>query len=482
MKPVKNHESILVSDIEILSCESFCKECIALCQGGARVVELFALDRAKNKDDQLVFVVLADDLNHQFLIGSTYMNKAGYPSLTQEIPAFSLFERELFETTGIIPIGHPWLKPARKIKADYPFLDTDSDQLHRVGVGPVHAGIIEPGYFRFLCLGEKVLHLEIALGFQHRGLEALIQKSSMSKGILLAETIAGDTAVGHSLTYAMAMEALAGCVGQSQILRGVGLELERIAMHIGDLSGICTDIAFTSGAAEFQALRTKIINTTQAICGNRFGKSLIQFTSMPMTIQISDLIKGLIPETRIKLKAYQDALFNATSVLSRLERTGTIPNHIAQKLGLSGFLARSSGLSVDTRLSHPFGIYQQCSIQSHIVKSGDVSSRVMLRFLEVFASLDYLEILINQNLDSNNCNDDKSLMPNRFVISAVEGWRGEIIHIAITDETGHLMRYKIKDPSFHNWDGLAYALRNEEISDFPLCNKSCNLSYCGYDL
>jgi len=437
---------------------------------------------------------------------------------------FHLFEREIHENHGIRFKGHPWLKPVRysfdrynrlEMMKDYPFFSIDGGEIHEVGVGPVHAGVIEPGHFRFICHGENVIHLEIQLGYQHRGVERLfLEKSGILQQAILAESIAGDTAVGHAIAYASLVESLASLrVSASlQMERTVALELERIAFHIGDTAAICSDIAYQFGQVVNEALRTVVINTTQSWCGNRFGKGLIRpgGARYPLTPEIKTLILKNLTEVESMYLSITEQIFSMSSVLSRFEGIGKVTEYQAATIGAVGMAARSSNLHRDIRWSHPFAAFQVKPYHPVVLASGDVWSRVMLRKLEVVKSLaiirellddfpmaDSQEPLENSVFSQGNRQTSPSVppvarneqpvynptfAPASLAISMVEGWRGEICHAAVTDESGKLAHYKIKDPSFHNWMALALAVRNQEISDFPLCNKSFNLSYCGNDL
>jgi Ni,Fe-hydrogenase III large subunit len=423
-------------------------------------------------------------------------------SLTRKHFQFHLFEREIHENTGIDFEGHPWLKPVRysfdradkgHVMNNYPFYSIIGEELHEVGVGPIHAGIIEPGYFRFICNGEKVLHLEIQLGYQHRGLERLmVSKKSILQKSILAESIAGDTVIGHSICHAGLMETMAGIhvPDQLQLERMIALEMERIAVHIGDTAALCTDIAYQFGQVVNEALRTIVINSMQLWCGNRFGKGLIRpggshYPLYPETIKkILDNLK----ETEERYLQMTARLFSMPSVLSRFEAIGKVTTAQVSMIGAVGMAARSSGLKRDIRWSHPFGGGKGHPYNPVILHICDVLSRVILRKMEVEKSIDIIRQLIGliQNHQGTvpvmKPDYNVSLDPDTFAISLVEGWRGEICHTAITDENGNHIHYKIKDPSFHNWMALALAVRGQEISDFPLCNKSYNLSYCGHDL
>ncbi len=452
--------------------------------------------------------VLADDATGKFLITSHQQPATGVSleSLTPEIPALHLFEREIHENFGVNFEHHPWLKPVRfaanrnhrgKTMDDYPFYRIDSQELHEVGVGPIHAGVIEPGHFRFICNGEKVLHLEIQLGYQHRGVEKLFLEAG--SGLLrsvLAESIAGDTATGHGVAHAQLMESLTGITIDETLQkeRAIALEMERIAVHIGDTAAICTDVAYQFGQVVNEALRTTIINTTQLWCGNRFGKGLIRpgGTHYPLTPPVLESLIKTLNDTGMRYHESTENIFTAPSLLIRFDGIGTVTKKQALRIGAVGMAARMTGLARDIRTTHPTGYYREVPYEPVVLDTGDVLARTMLRNLEAGKSIamviDWATGLLNQNTTAGKSPSkgilagNPSMEPLSFAISAVEGWRGEIAHAAITGPSGELVHYKIKDPSFHNWMALALAVRNQEISDFPVCNKSFNLSYCGHDL
>jgi Ni,Fe-hydrogenase III large subunit/NADH:ubiquinone oxidoreductase subunit C len=445
---------------------------------------------------------IANDEAKSILLFSHEHEKASHislPSLTRIHFPFHLFEREIHENFGIEFPDHPWLKPIRypanrhdkgKIMDSYPFYSMEGEELHEVGVGPVHAGVIEPGHFRFICNGEKVLHLEIQLGYQHRGVESLFVKNESSlKNSLLAECIAGDTAIGHSVCHAGVMEALAGLPvsGTLALERTIALEMERIAVHIGDTAALCTDVAYQFGQVVNEALRTIVINTMQGWCGNRFGKGLVRSggTRYPLTPATAAVIRKNLQEIRLRYGQITGHIFSMSSVLGRFEATGRVTAKQASLIGAVGMAARSSGLKRDIRWSHPSLAYSSLNFEPVVISRGDVWARAMMRKSEVEQSIDLvfhmLDLLEGKNDHTLPVYNDEA-EPDAFSISVTEGWRGEICHTAITGENGKIMHYKVKDPSLHNWMALALAVRGQEISDFPLCNKSFNLSYCGNDL
>lgn len=464
-----------------------------------RCVSYFAVPE---KDKFRFICILADDTTHNLVVLSHKLDRkaANLRSLAAELNQLHIFEREIHENYGIGFEGHPFLKPVRyaydradrsKIMDNYPFYQISGEELHEVGVGPVHAGIIEPGHFRFICNGEKVLHLEIHLGYQHRGIEKLFAagKPGLHRSIL-SENIAGDTAIGHSLAYVQCIESLAGVetADALQVERCIALELERIAVHMGDMAALCADVAYQFGQVVCEALRTTIINTTQAWCGNRFGKGLVRpaGSHYPLGTELAGQILNVLADSGRRFSEMTEALFTTPSVLSRFDGTGPVTRLQAVRIGAVGMAARSSGLSRDTRSTQPFQYYRQLQVTPSVLDTGDVLARAMLRKLEVQQSIGIIHSLIEvwQLLEKVPKPPvyDLKLRSGCLAVSITEGWRGEICHVALTNEQGRIFHYKVKDPSIHNWMALALAVRNQEISDFPVCNKSFNLSYCGFDL
>lgn len=441
---------------------------------------------------------IANDRDSTIRISSSAIEaKSTLASFTKHHLAFEKFEREIHENFGIGYIDHPWLKPLRfpTIRADknrtietYPFFKIESEELHEVGVGPIHAGIIEPGHFRFICNGEQILHLEIQHGYQHRGIEPLfLEKKKLLQLTTLAESIAGDTVSGHTTAFVNVWESLCNYKTDDDLhfTRTLALELERIAIHTGDLSGMCADVAYQLGSSVFGRLRTPVINYFQIWCGNRLTKGLIRAgkNHFPFTNELGETLENLFDIYEPDLDDMCEETFTLPSVLSRFEKTGTLTTEQSKTIGTVGMTARSSGMERDIRKSHPHNLYHSFGHQPVIKQHGDVYSRAQLRKEEIKQSIGYIRKMI-ENIPPENKNRKplSQPSPNSFSISLVEGWRGEICHCGVTDEKGELMHYKIKDPSFHNWQALALSVRNNEISDFPICNKSFNLSYCGQDL
>lgn len=494
----ENSFAVAISSVPNVSPDEFKNTCVALCSSGIRLAGMCTLPQANttNTKGHDIVAVLADDKMGKIGLVRTYIpDDNSYVVMTPELPQAHLFERELLENHGIKLNGHPWPKPVRKHndleknskKFDpHPFLFLEGQGCHEVAVGPVHAGVIEPGHFRFQCHGEIVYHLEIQLGYQHRGAEALFMKSNPARRLAIAESICGDTAMGHSQAYCMVLESLAGIEipPYAQAARGIALELERMAWHVGDMGALCIDIGFQPGASFYGRLRAVFLNLLMRTSGNRFGKSLI----IPGGVRIGfreDERKNdleLLALAERDLIDTNDTAMGSSTVCARFENCGVVTNETAETIGLVGPAGRASNCNRDVRRDHPFGIYRKAPMPVALYEHGDVMGRYMIRWLETMNSSAFVQEQLANIPDSPLYTPMSAMRADSIAVAMTEGWRGEIVHIATTDKAGDLSGYKFVDPSFHNWFGLAWALRDNEISDFPVNNKSFNLSYAGYDL
>ncbi len=436
--------------------------------------------------------VLAFDTDNTLMVGRSRPVTGAYAALTPHCPQAHLFERELWEQHRLTPEGHPWLKPVRRNQSDATaqggFFLVHGREVHEVAVGPVHAGIIEPGHFRFQCAGEEVIHLEIALGYQHRGIEAAIYGGPHRATAGQMETVAGDSTIAHATAHALVLESLAGTEAPMRVqwLRAIALELERLANHTGDLGALANDVAFLPTAAACGKLRGDFLNLTALICGNRFGRGLVRAGRSRHDLE-PERAKRLADQLRVALAGTEQAagwLWDASAVRARFEGTGAVSDEQAAEIGLVGPAARACGLVRDVRFDHPAAWHRFAQVPVAVWPGGDVAARARVRWLEIQRSGKFISEQLASPPDRPDCAHSALGVLNPAVLSValVEGWRGEVCHVALSGDDGKLRCYKIVDPSFHNWTGLALALRGQAISDFPLCNKSFNLSYCGFDL
>lgn len=466
-----------LNNIPILSYEEFQSDIKRLIADDFRILAYFAVP---DNEGFKLYGILANNQNEIWTAAWILDYYATQRPRSMGITAIQLFEREIQELHGIIFRDHPWPKPVRypwnrfdrHSRIDnYPFYNIDSHELHLVNVGPVHAGIIEPGAFRFICNGEKIKHLEIALGYQHRGIESLIcRTSNRLRQLCLAESIASDTTIGHTLAMVQIFDQKAPTSAHL-----LALEMERIAMHLADTAALCMDLAYQIGQVTAEALRTMVINTMQRWSGNRFGKGLIRPEGSHFDPNVDDILTTL-REVRERFATLSQGICSAPTILARMEEICTVSRAQALEIGAVGMAARSVGLKRDSRIAQ--------GLEPSLETEGDLMSRFRLRFREAEQSFDLIEkySIELSSVKSSTPTYDHTLNDRSLYISTIEGWRGEICHLAITNDQGQFEHYKIYDPSFHNWIMLALSCRGAEISDFPVSNKSYNLSYCGHDL
>ena len=488
---VQNHQPFAIKNIPIVPLQEFEDSIREALLTHSRMIGLFGLESTKSATT-VVAILSNPSTSSLHLLGTKFSDtNKRYKSFADVHQQTHYFECELAENHHIIPEGHPWLRPVRKqtVVLDtqpYSMYRMEGEEVHEVAVGPIHAGVIEPGHFRFQCHGELVYHLEINLGYQHRGIEKMMVNANANQQSILCESITGDTTVGHTMAYALAVEALSHTTVslRTQTIRSIAEELERIAMHLAGLGGIANDIGYAIGSASYGRLRTLVINSSALLCGSRFGRGLIvpgglRFDVTPDAIEKLKINLSLVQKD---ITSINNVMFDATSVLARLDHTGTVSGEWARSIGMVGPAARASGIDLDTRSQFPYGAYRYTHLPLITLSTGDVFARARIRSLEIDESLRFIFDQLENLSPGPIKNAMGSIQKESGVISLVEGWRGEIAHCAFTNADGTWKRYKIKDPSFHNWYGLALALRSEAISDFPLCNKSFDLSYSGHDL
>ena len=474
----------------------------------AELVLMVANDRRADKGVFEIHYLFANARENWFVHASKELTRAepAIISLATFYYPASRFEREIKDLFGIEAIGHPdprplvrhafWPKNYFPLRRDavppdfeddgtpFPFKPVGGEGVYEIPVGPVHAGIIEPGHFRFSVIGETVIDLKIRLYFTHKGTEKLFEGRLPADGVELAERISGDTTVGHSLAYCQALESLAGTEvpSRARYLRVILLEMERLYNHIADFGAIANDTGFAIANAHCSRLRERLFRLNKRLTGNR----LLRGGVIPGGVRF-DLPEGLdLPAELYSILAdfneIVDISLKNTMLTDRLEGTGCLTRETAIDHGALGYVARASGVDIDARRDHPFAAYDELDFKVPVFESGDVYARTIMRVEEAQQSVALIRQASKRTAPGPIAVPLCPLPAFTPAFGIVEGWRGAIIHWAMVDDRGQLYRVKIKDPSFVNWPPLSFALLKNIVPDFPLCNKSFNLTYSGNDL
>jgi Ni,Fe-hydrogenase III large subunit len=368
----------------------------------------------------------------------------------------------------------------------HPFRPVSGEGVFQIPVGPVHAGIIEPGHFRFGVAGEPVLYLQLRLFYVHKGIEKRFERLPWRHGLFLAESISGDTAVGHALAYAHAIERLAGVEPppRARHLRVVLLELERVYNHIADIGAIATDVAFTVPASRAQAMREGLVRIQERLFGSRLLRGTVALGGVKCDLPAGarrELLTHLDGLGR-EFDGLVTLLIDSGTFTDRVDGTGVLAKEVARDLGVVGMAARASGLDLDLRRDQPNDAYTGLRFIVPVEEGGDVRARLMVRAREVEQSLAILRQVLEGPPDGPVLSALPDVLPaGSSALGWAEGWRGECLHWVQTDGEGRLRRVKVTDPSFKNWPALARAVPGNIVPDFPVINKSFNLSYSGND-
>jgi Ni,Fe-hydrogenase III large subunit len=449
-----------------------------------------------------------------------------FPSVALALPSATLFEREIRDMFGLVPEGHPDSRPlvlhedwpsdvfplrkdmklqtktARSETRGYNFLKVDGEGVSEIPVGPVHAGIIEPGHFRFSTIGDAIINLETRLYYTHRGVEKLAESLRLDQVLLLSERISGDEAVANSTAYCQAIERVAWVTVPKRAtqIRAVCAELERTYNHIGTIGGLSTDVGFAYGAARLNLLKERVMRLNEEISGSRllFGVNRIGGVGIDLPPEKVELILRTIQRVKLDFDSVVEVLRNDSSVVDRLRGTGAIQYEYALNMGLVGVVARSSGIDTDTRKDHPYGFYRALAespsdsprrVIKHQLemanRKGDVFARFDTRVHEVGDSIEMIAGILRDFDPKPELIapvDRHTIPPNSEAIGYAESHRGETLHYVVTGDEDSLFRYKVRTASFVNWPAIEVAVLNDIVADFPLVNKSLDLSYAGNDL
>lgn len=474
---------------------------------GGQLVTLWGEDRRDEGGGFVLCVVLQQEATLTLAGLPLPTTIPAYNDLSSIFPSASRLQRAAYDLLGIRAVGgdeRPWLRhaawaagqfplhkgmfepePATGASSDYAFVSVQGDGVHEIPVGPVHAGTIEPGHFRFSVVGEKVLRLEERLGYAHKGIEKRFEGLALQEGARLAARVSGDSAVAYAWAYAMAAEAITGTLPSERalMLRGILLERERIANHLGDLGALGNDAGLAFGLAQFSRLKEDLLRANERTFGRRYPMDAVIPGGVCVDVEESAaqaLIQGMdtIAAEVERLRAIYD---NHAGLQDRFMEAGIVSRELAIKLGVTGLAARASGIARDWRHELPFAPYTAASCQAAVHAAGDVAARVAVRFDEIAASI----ALCRQWLTA--LPDGPVLVPLgeptlRLGLGGVEGWRGPVVVALRLDAQGKIRRCHPHDPSWHNWPALEHAIIDNIVPDFPLINKSFNLSYSGHDL
>ena len=491
--------------------EQFESAARAMKKAGARLAAEWGVDETLMGRDFVLLACFARESDYLLLSCEIPVADPVFPSLSKFfVPAFR-FERQIMSLMGLTPTGHvhsdlrPWIKhedwpldawPLRKsfdagqrmprVAGDYAWVRAEGEGVYEIPVGPVHAGIIEPGHFRFQAMGEDVLNLEERLGYTHKGIEKRFEQLSWAEGARLAGRVSGDSTVAHALTYCRAVEALveANVPPRAAWLRAIMLERERIANHLGDIGAIANDAAFTFFFYQFMRLKELVLRGNQRLFGHRY----LMDRTVPGGVVVDLPADGptFIEEEMISLLAEFERIINIydlnASLDDRLRSTGMLPAETAREFGTVGFVARASGQPLDCRLQAPFSPYDQIPPRMVVLNSGDVHARAWVRVEEIRDSIRLIRELLATLPAGETLAPLADVRPDHSAFAVVEGWRGEIVYWLQSGLHGEINRCAVRDPSSVNWLALEQAIHGNIVPDFPLCNKSFNQSYSGNDL
>ncbi len=471
------------------------------------LISIFATDdRARDRCFKIHYVFSCK--GDTFIIIKIKVDEASprFPTLTHKIPSANWYEREIQDMFGLIPEGHPdprrlihfedWpagLYPLRKdfdlktkperVKGEYIYRRVEGEGVYEIPVGPVHAGVIEPGHFRFSVAGEPILNLEIRHFYTHKGVEKLFENISIDKAVFLAERISGDNSVAHAVAFCQAIEKIAGVniPLRAKYIRTILLELERMYNHLGDIAGIATDVAYPFGAAHANKLKEEVMQLNEKVTGSRLLRGMNTIGGVRRDIsETKELISKELPSLNNDFKELMELLFNSPSVADRIETTGRITGEIAKGLHVVGPAARASGMDSDVRRDHPYAAYRDLEFKVPVLKTGDVNARTRVRADEIYESIELIRQALSR-LPEGEIGTELKNIPDGCALGYSEAPRGEIIYW-VRISNGKIERCKVRDPSFCNWLAIEYAVLDNIVPDFPIINKSLSLSYSGNDM
>lgn len=516
-KAIKIKENLNEVYIEVGK-ENFREACYYLFNGEKAILRtMFASDeREIDRMFRIYAVFSVQNIDRFFVVVlSLREDDAVFPSITPNIPAAHWYEREIRDMFGLIPKGHPDPRslifhdafpadshPLRKDwsitdteikewgegkirKSPYDFLKVEGEGIYEIPVGPVHAGIIEPGHFRFSAVGETIFFLEPRLFYTHKGIEKHFENLGFAEGVRLAERVSGTSSFSHSTAYCMAVERMAGIeiTERAKAARTMLLELERLYNHIGDIGNMCAGTGLAVGYAKGAVIKEKLMALNERLSGSRYLRGINSLGGVTKDVfQQADDILSTVDVVTQEYKEFMGLLNGAVSHIERLENTGRLSKDIAVKLGVTGVAARASGINDDIRKAHPHLLYERLEFEPHTIARGDVFSRMMIRSEEAECSISMINALLEQSYRGALSTGIESIPPYSCALGYTETPRGSVFYWVMSDGNGKPLRVKLRSPSYCNWPAVPFAVHGNIVPDFPLCNKSFNLSYSGCDM
>ncbi|MBW6440635.1 NADH-quinone oxidoreductase subunit C [Patescibacteria group bacterium] len=504
---VEEKNNLLLFEVSVSEIETVCQKLYFADK--MTLMTMTAIDERKENNSFKIFYVFGLPGEKFFLVPYLKLqNTEEFPSLVKVIHETSWYEREIMTMFGLQIVGHyypekvllheNWPANVFPLRKDFPwnkkiemahekshrFKRVGGEGIYEVPVGPVHAGIIEPGHFRFSMLGEEIINLEPLLGYTHKGSEKLFEVLPLEKKIALSERISGDSSFGHSLAFCQSLELIGDISAplRAKYLRVIFAELERIANHFNDIGFIMLDAGFSFGGSNGARLREMIMQINQRLTDSRFLRGVNTIGGVKK--EISDLmeITSKLKEIEKDFKEFINIALDSSSLINRLKGTGSMDSQIAKDHGVCGVSAKALGILSDARINFSYAAYSKLNLSIAIEKEGDVYARFMVRVKEVSSSFSLIYQALNElpagEIKTSSISNFKK---NSLAIGIAEGWRGSIVYFVATDNEGKISRVQARDASFLNWSVLPHVAVGSVLLDFPLINKSFNLSYSGYD-
>jgi Ni,Fe-hydrogenase III large subunit len=418
--------------------------------------------------------------------GNAPADGVDYPGIEALFPCATRMQRAMFDVSGVRssdPDRRPWL---RHPPEGAELIRVSGEGVHEIAVGPVHAGTIEPGHFRFSVVGEKVLRLEERLGYTHKGIERLFTQRALLDGHRLAARIAGDSAVAHSWAYCQALEGMAGCVvpPRAAALRALFLELERIANHLGDVGALANDAGFAFGLTQFSRLKEELLRAVSHAFGQRYLLDAVVpgGTQVDLSAETSKRLGSRIAAISREVVELRSIYEDHAGLRDRFAGAGILTAELATRLGVLGLVGRASGQALDARVDFPCAPYDELHPVKVVRQEGDVAARVAVRFDEIAESCRLAQTLLASAPPGEHRTAMDTPADSSFATGLIEGWRGPVFVALEAGPGGTIRRCHPHDPSWQNWPALEHAILGNIVADFPLINKSFNLAYSGVDL